>query len=220
VDITEVMQKVDALLDQSVEGFEIVEPKGGWKQYDLSQLDFDELKKKYETGRKRTQIELLRNSISVQVNRMIQVNITRMDFREELQEIINEYNTPNVSLDEVFKKLVDLSQRLKDEEKRYIREGLGSEEELAVFDLLTKPDMSLTKDETKKVKAVARQLLETLKREKFVLDWRRRLQTRAAVQLTINEMLDQLPDRYAKELYRQKCDLVYQYVYDLETTAA
>jgi type I restriction enzyme R subunit len=41
---------------------------------------------------------------------------------------------------------------------------------LAIFDLLTKPEIKLTKAE----KREAKQLLETLKREKLVLDWKRR----------------------------------------------
>lgn len=220
VDITEVMQKVDALLDQSVKGFEIEEPDGGWRQYDLSQIDFDELRRGYEKGRKRTTFEQLRNTFAAKLNLMIQVNITRMNFRGKLQEIISEYNEPNVNLDEVFQKLVKLSQELKEEEKRYMREGLESEEELAIFDLLTKPDMSLTKSETKQVKAIARQLLKTLQTKKLVLDWRQKMQTRAAVKLAINEMLDQLPERYTTEAYNQKCNLIYQYVYDLQTAAA
>jgi hypothetical protein len=38
---------------------------------------------------------------------------------------------------------------------------------------VTKPEMDLTLEERKRVKTVAKQLLETLKREKLVLDWRR-----------------------------------------------
>ena len=63
-------------------------------------------------------------------------------------------------------------------------------------------------------------MLKRLKAEKLVLDWRKKQQTRAAVKLAINKMLDQLPQRYTAQLYRQKCDLVYQYMYDLETVAA
>ena len=50
---------------------------------------------------------------------------------------------------------------------RYYGSDIGiaeklSEEELAVFDLLTKPEISLTKKEQNQVKKVARELLETL----------------------------------------------------------
>jgi type I restriction enzyme R subunit len=54
-----------------------------------------------------------------------------------------------------------------------------------------------------------------LKEEKFVLDWRKRQQTRADVLFTIETILDKmLPGTYTPEIYRQKCDVVYQHVYD------
>ena len=53
-----------------------------------------------------------------------------------------------------------------------------------------------------------------LKREKLVLDWQKKQQARAAVQVCIRDSLDQLPAAYAAELRDQKCALVYQHVYD------
>jgi type I restriction enzyme, R subunit len=79
---------------------------------------------------------------------------------------------------------------------------------------LTKPEPTLSGRERQEVKRVARELLETLKREKLVLDWRKRQATRAAVEVCIQELLDRLPATYTPELYRQKCGLVYQHVYD------
>jgi len=52
-----------------------------------------------------------------------------------------------------------------------------TEEELALFDLLTKPDPKLTKKQEVEVKKVAQGLLTKLKREKLVLDWRKKQQT-------------------------------------------
>ena len=74
-----------------------------------------------------------------------------------------------------------------------------SEEELAVFDLLTKPEINLTPAEKDEVKGLARELLTRLKQEKLVLDWRKRQQSKAAVQVTIRQILDQLPERYSDE---------------------
>ncbi|MBC8252808.1 MAG: DUF3387 domain-containing protein, partial [Ardenticatenia bacterium] len=90
-----------------------------------------------------------------------------------------------------------------------------NEEELALFDLLTKPDMQLTEAERQKVKAAARELLEALKREKLVLDWRKRQQARAEVRVTIEKLLDEgLPKVYTAALFRQKAAAVFQHVYD------
>lgn len=64
------------------------------------------------------------------------------------------------------------------------------------------------------MKKVAKDLLGTLKREKLVLDWKKRQTTRAAVRYTIEIMLDELPRIYTPELYQKKCDVVYQHVFD------
>lgn len=65
------------------------------------------------------------------------------------------------------------------------------------------------------MKQVARELLGRLKREKLVLDWRKRQQTRADVLLTIQTVLDQrLPAAYATADYEARCEAVYRHVYD------
>ena len=105
------------------------------------------------------------------------------------------------------------ARKLTDEERWGIAEQL-TEEELAIVDLLTKPEIKLTNAEEREVKKVAKQLLETLKREKLVLDWKKRQSTRAAVRYTIETVLDELPRTYTPDLYQQKCELVYQHVFD------
>lgn len=101
---------------------------------------------------------------------------------------------------------------MNEEERRGIVENL-SEEELAVFDLLYEED--LKEKEKNQVKKVAHDLLEVLKKEKLVLDWRKRQQTRADVRLTIENMLDGgLPESYTSEIYQVKCNDVYQHVYE------
>lgn len=58
-----------------------------------------------------------------------------------------------------------------EEERRAAREGL-SEDELAVFDLLTKLEPKLTKAQEAAVKKVARELLERLQDLLAVEEWR------------------------------------------------
>ncbi len=107
--------------------------------------------------------------------------------------MIDEYNQGAANLEEFFDRLLKFVRELQEEDKRGISEGL-SEEELAVFDLITKPEMKLTKKEEGQVKKVARELLETLKREKLVLDWRKTQATRAAVRVVVEDKLDELPE--------------------------
>lgn len=83
-----------------------------------------------------------------------------------------------------------------------------------MFDILTKPQMSLTDQEKDEIKKIARNLLDTLKREKLVLDWRKRQQARAAVRVAVEEKLDELPAAYNEDIYWAKVDSIYQHIYD------
>ena len=62
------------------------------------------------------------------------------------------------NIEEIFRELVALSRVLTEEQDRHVREHL-SEEELTIFDILTRPGPDLTTDEREEVKKVARHLL-------------------------------------------------------------
>jgi len=111
-------------------------------------------------------------------------------------------------------KLISIACSLDKKEKRGIAENL-SEEELAIFYLLTRPTIKLSKKEHEQVKKVTKELLDTLKAERLVLDWRKQQKTRAAVRVAIFDALEQLPEPYTNELYDRKCELVYQHVYEM-----
>jgi type I restriction enzyme R subunit len=213
-DISEVMDEVSTLLDYSIatEGY-VIKPSATANYIDLSQIDFDALRARFDKGRKATEAQKLRGTIAQKLVRMVRLNHTRIDFLQEFQKMIDEYNSGAANIETWFAKLTAFAQKLSEEEKRGIAEQL-TEEELAIFDLLTKPEIALTEAEEREVKKVAKQLLQTLKREKLVLDWRKRQATRAAVRVTIETVLDELPRTYTPDLYQQKCETVYQHVFD------
>lgn len=217
-DISDIMGEVEELLDQSIatEGYIIQDPSEQSdvsKYLDLSQINFEALKEAFEKGHQRIETEKLRASIENKLAQLVHLNKSRMDYLEKFQEMIDEYNSGSHNVEFFFTKLMAFAQELNAEEKRGIVEKL-SEEELAIFDLLTRPEMTLGKKEELQVKRVAQKLLETLKEEMFVLDWRKRQQSRAAVLVSIEETLNILPRIYTPELFQNKCDLVYQHVYD------
>ena len=139
VDIAEVMADIEALLDQSIatEGY-VMPPVADQGRYvDLSQIDFESLREKFEGGRKTIEVQKLRAKLTFKLARMVQVNRTRMDFLEEFQKMIEEYNSGAINVQVFFDKLLVFASRLDAEEKRGIAEQL-TEEELVIFDLLTK----------------------------------------------------------------------------------
>ena len=112
-------------------------------------------------------------------------------------------------------------QDLSEEETRAVREGL-TEETLAIFDLITKPDLSAA--DIKRIKQVAEELLATLKREKLSIDhWRDKEATRATVQTAIHNFLwndvTGLPFPTYSELdVNEKTAAVYTHIYRVYPT--
>ncbi len=215
VDISGGMQQIEGVLDQSIgtSGYTIKEDA---KPLDLSRIDFDALRKFFKRAHKRAEIERLRAAITAKLQAMLAQNRTRIDFLEKFQELIDEYNAGSANVEAIFEELLKFAKKLNEEEQRHVREQM-TEEELAIFDILTKPRVDISAKEEKQVKKVAKDMLQTLKAKALVLDWRKRQQTRAAVRLCIEEWLDKLPPVYTSAIYQTKCDAVYQHVYDMYT---
>ena len=214
-DISGVMDEIENVLDDSIatEGYIIKEVPED-KLVDLSKVDFEKLKEKFAPNpRKRMEIEKLRGMINSKLGKMVRLNRSRMDFHEKFQQMIDDYNSGSVNLETFFEHLIKFAEDLNEEEKRGFAEGL-SEEELTLFDILTKPRIDLAEEDSKQVKKVSRDLLASLKEQKLVFDWRKKQQTRASVKLCIEETLDQLPKAYSETIYTEKCEATYQHVYD------
>jgi len=155
----------------------------------------------------------LKRLIEGKLAQMLSVNSTRIDLAEKFQKLIDDYNSGSQNIEMFFKELKDFARALTDEEQRGVAEGL-SEEELALFDILTKPEPVLTKAEEAEVKKVCRELLGTLKREKLVLDWREKQQAKAAVMQTLKLEMRRLPAQYTKDIRSEKMARAYAHVYD------
>jgi type I restriction enzyme R subunit len=218
-DISKIVEDMEALLDLSIapKGYVIRErgsAEEGNGRVDLGKLDFGKLRAQFEAGEKYAATQQLRSAIALKLERMVRLNKSRTDYLQRFQHLIDEYNSGAVPIDLVFAHFHAFEQELEAEERRNINENL-TEEELALFDLLTRPGLKLSPKDKEQVRQATLDLLEVLKREKLVLDWRQRQQSRAQVRATIENILDQeLPTLYTADLYQQKCDTVYQHVYD------
>jgi len=210
-DISGVMGAIEKVLDASIEPSYPI--KDGPKILDLRKIDFEAIRKHFKTGYKRAEMEKLKAAITAKLQAMVALNRLRLDFLEMFQKLIEEYNAGSANVEAIFDELLRFAEKLNEEERRHIKEQL-TEEDLAVFDILTKPRVDITPREEREVKKVASDMIRVLKVQKLVLDWRKRQQARAAVRLCIEEFLDKLPPAYTKEIYRAKCEAVYQHVYD------
>ncbi|MHA1863839.1 MAG: type I restriction endonuclease subunit R [Candidatus Thorarchaeota archaeon] len=216
VDISHVMDDIDDLLDRSVSAEPYVMPEDPVEHLmtDLSKIDFERLRKEFEKGRKWTCVQRLRSITQQRLRELIRLNKTRREYMKRLQMMIDEYNAGRMDVDQFFAALLQLAEELTEEEQRHVAEKL-SEEELALFDILTKPEPKLEKKDRELVKTIAKKLLQTLKEERnLVLDWKKSQRTRAKVEVAIKDALYELPEVYSDDLLEKKCDLVYKHVYE------
>ncbi len=216
--IAEVLGKARTLVDESIETQEYILRETSDEPYtigtfDLSQIDLGELATSFKTGQAHLKAAQLRGLLSKKLQQMIQVNKSRVDYQDRLQRIIYDYSERSANNASYPDELIALTRDLREEEQRPGREQL-SEEELAIFDLLTRPDMQLSEEDREAVKTIARDLLKDLKYGKLGLDWQKKQRERGQVQEAIGEILDRLPPAYTKELYQKKCEDVYIHIQD------
>ena len=185
------------------------------RRFDISGIDFDLLRREFAKSKEKNLVlkdiqELLQERIA----QMLAANPSRINFYEKYQEIIQNYNNEQnrVTIEKTFEELMNLSHQLTEEEKRYIREGFENDEQLSMYDVLMKDDLS--KEDIKKIKTVAKDLLEKIKTLLATMDHPfDKQETKASIIITIRDILwKELPESYSDESINYYRDAVYNYV--------
>lgn len=206
-----VRTQVDELLDDAITTIEIKSNLPN--PINIAEIDFDALAEmiKRTTKPSRADAERLKRIIELRIQPMIDKNSTRIDFQQRFDEIVEQYNLGAHSAEEFFEQLKLFVDELDEEERRHIKEGL-EEPELTIFDLLCQ-GLTLSEKERDVVKNIAKKLLGELEGN-LVIDWRKKQRTKARVQKTIDDILQDLPDSYGDKQWQNVCDKVYLHVYD------
>lgn len=182
--------------------------------FDISRINFDVLRNEFARKKEKNLIlKDIQDIVDERIARMLSSNPSRINFYERYQAIIEEYNSEQsqANIERTFEELLNLSQQLDNEEKRYIREGFKDEEQLSMYDLLFKDN--LNKNDIKQLKQVAIDLLEKIKAQLATMDHPfDKPTTRASIVITIRDVLYQeLPDACFDDLEHYR-DKVYEYV--------
>jgi len=213
-DVSYLEDQIDEKLDDAI-GTEPYRVDGVSERVDISQVDFEKLKERFARKKhKRVAIEKMKTKIEHQIREMVEENRTRMDFKERFEEMIEKYNNYSVNVEIQFEEFLQLEQDLNEERKRSARENM-TEEELAMFDIITQRDkIDLTKSERNKIKHGITELIEKLRQEKLVMDWEKQQRRIADVKVTIEKELDDvLPDQYGRKLFTQTCHEVFDHIW-------
>lgn len=121
----------------------------GEGRVDLSDIDFEKLASLFDTSPK-VATEQMRDAAEDKARKMAAANPTRVGFVERLEKLVADYNAGSIDAEKFFEGLKTFIQNLGEEEQRAAREEL-TEEELAIFDLLTTPEPKLTKAQEREV---------------------------------------------------------------------
>lgn len=186
------------------------------RRFDISAIDFDLLRREFAKVKKKNLVmHDLEEVIRQKLDRMLFTNPDRINYYERYQAIIEAYNSEQdrATIEKTFMDLMDLANQMNAEEQRYAREGFSSDEELSLYDMLFREDLS--KNDIKKLKEVAADLFQKIKAKISELDhWTDKQETKAAIDNLIRDTLwAELPECYDElsiSMYRQR---IYEYVY-------
>jgi len=216
-DTSEIIQKLNAIVSDAIDVKADVD--SGDKVFDISKINFDLLRKEFaKSESKRSDVQDMKTVVENRLRKMLMQNPLRVDFQERFNEIVRDYNKEKDknTIEATFEALMKLSAEMSEEQQRHFKEGLDSEEQLAVFDMLLKPDLS--KAEIKKIKSVAVSVLREIEAQmRDVQDVFAKVSTRDRLKQSIYDHLYDdrtgLPvDSYSEDDLVQKTDLLFQFV--------
>ena len=155
----------------------------------------------------------LQDLIQDRLHKMMTQNPSRINFYDKYRDIIRDYNNEQdrVTIEKTFEELMKLSNDLSEEEKRYVREGFENDEQLSIFDILMKND--LNKEDIKKIKNVAVELLNKIKEQLKGMDHPfDKKTTKSIIVTTIRDVLwMELPESYGEDHTHYR-NAIYNYV--------
>lgn len=216
VDNTDLMVQINGILGDYIMIERAANDRGFAKRFDISKIDFDLLRREFAKVKKKNLAFMdLDELIQVRLDAMIRENPRRVDYYIRYQQIIEEYNSEQdrVNIEKTFMELMDLANSMNEEEQRYVREGFGSDEELSMYDMLF--DENLSKEDIKKIKKVAVDLLDKIKTKISELDhWTDKQETKAEVDNLIGKILwEELPESYSDSAIFEYRKLIFEYVF-------
>jgi len=187
ISLPEMNSRINELLNHSIKSDGVINLFSDVKQ-EFSIFDpkfLDEISKMKE---KNLAVELLRKLIAEQVKIYQRSNVVKAEkFSEIIQKAMNSYLNGLLTNEEVISELMKLAKDIS--EAKNAGDSLGlSQDELAFYDALTKPQAIKDFYENDELIAITKELTETLKRNKTI-DWQKKESARARMRMLIKKLL-------------------------------
>ena len=214
-DITDLSVAINEIVNDHLNIVATTAAEDSSRRFDISGINFELLRREFAKSREKNLVlKDLQELLQERIAQMLVKNPSRINFYEKYQDIIHDYNNEQdrASIEKTFDALMKLSNELTEEEKRYVREGFANDEQLSMYDILIKDDLS--KDDIKKIKKVAVELLDKIKQLLEGMDHPfDKRETNAIIITTIRDVLWQdLPQSYPDESVNYYRDKVYNFV--------
>jgi type I restriction enzyme R subunit len=195
-DVTELLKQLHRIVNEAIRTQAPGEDQAEGLTFDFSKIDLDKLRDEFakKVRRKATALQDIRDIVEQKLADMLARNPMRMDYQVKYEGIVADYNSEKdrTTIEETFRRLVELVRSLDEEQERAARENL-SEQELAMFDLLKRDDLS--KADRDRVKQASREMFAAIKGRLNELDrfWEKE-QTKGEVEAYIlDEVFLKLP---------------------------
>jgi len=216
-DVTDLLKDLHRIVNRAIQAAQPGDDEAEVKFYDLSEIDLERLRDEFgkRAKRKATAVQDIRKLVEDKLAQMVAQNPLRVDYYRKYSEIVADYNREKdrVTIEETFARLVDFANGLSVEERRAAEEGL-TEDELALFDLLKKENLS--KADRERVKLASRDLLASVRRLVAPLErWTEKEQTQAEVEVFIlDKIYESLPTPPFDDDEKQQIALLaYQHIW-------
>ena len=179
--------RINSLLKQSIKSDGVINLFDGVRE-EFSLFDARFLEEISKMTHKNLAVELLKKLIEEQVSIYRRSNVVKSElFSERIQRIMNQYLNAMISNQDVIEELMKLAKEIQKSREEGNELGL-TEEELAFYDALTKPQAIKDFYENDELIALTKELTETLRKNKTV-DWQKREMARAKMRMMIKKLL-------------------------------
>lgn len=150
-------------------------------------------------------VEMLRKLMAEQVAIYKRTNVVQSQkFSEKIAQLMNAYYNGLITNEEVIKELLKAAQEIAELHQQGEKLGL-SQEEMAFYDALTKPENIKDFYENEELIAMTRELTEMLRKNRTI-DWQKKETARAGMRKMVKRLLKKY--KYPPEEYENAIETV------------
>ena len=185
--LPEVNERINELLKHSIKSEGVINLFSDVKA-EFSLFDPKFLEEIANMKEKNLAVELLKKLIAEQIQIYRRTNVVKSEkFSEIIQGVMNRYLNGMLTNEEVIEELLKMAQQIREAHDAGDELGL-SEDELAFYDALTKPQAIKDFYENDELIAITKELTEALRKNRSI-DWQKRDSARAKMRMMIKRLL-------------------------------